>query len=169
MESRGSNLRSVGMLGATGLVGQRFIQRLQGHPWFRVVAVAASERSAGLPYHQACQWLLPTSIPDSVADLIVQPCCVNSFVGVDIVFSALDSSVAGHVETAFAAAGFAVFTNAANHRMNDQVPILVPFVNPAHLDAVLVQRQHDQTGGFVVANANCSSTGLAVALQYDYQ
>ncbi len=149
----------VGILGATGAVGQQFVRLLDGHPWFNVTALAASPRSAGKPYREAAHWLHAESIPGSVADLIVQATEPN--LDCDLVFSGLDASVAGEAEAAFASAGYAVISNARNHRMDRDVPLLIPEVNPDHL--VLIERQ-SWGGGFIVTNPNCSTVGLVSAL-----
>ncbi len=151
----------VGVLGATGSVGQRFIRLLDRHPWFRVAAVTASERSEGRPYGEAVQWAQDEAIPPNVAALPVLPTVVGP--DVPIAFSALDASVAGPVETAFAASGVMVVTNARNHRMDPDVPLLVPEVNPDHL--ALLEAQDFPQGGGIIANPNCSTIGLVVPLQ----
>ncbi len=153
----------VGVLGATGTVGQRFIQLLANHPWFRVAAVAASGRSAGLPYSEACHWLLPTPMPSAVCDLIVQP--VSPTLECRLVFSALPSRVAREVEEEFARAGYAVCSNASAHRMDVDVPLLIPEVNPDHTHLIEMQRQKRGWKGLLVTSANCSTTQLALALK----
>jgi aspartate-semialdehyde dehydrogenase len=151
----------VAILGATGAVGQRFAQLLAEHPWFEVVEVAASDRSAGKPYREACAWRLPGGLPPAVADLVVS--------GADgpfrsrLLFSGLDASVAGEVESALAARGHAVVSNARNHRMDPDVPLLIPEVNPHHLEALEAQRRRTG-GGYIVTNPNCSVVGLAMVL-----
>ena len=153
----------VGVLGATGAVGQRFLQLLENHPWFVVEVLGASEGSAGKTYKDAAFWRLEASMPESFKDKVVVRCDALLFKEkVDLVFSALDSSVAGEIETAFASLGIPVFSNSSNHRMDPFVPILVPYVNPTHLEAV--KMQEFPSGGFIVTGANCSSTGLAVVL-----
>jgi aspartate semialdehyde dehydrogenase (EC 1.2.1.11) len=122
----------VGILGATGAVGQTFIRLLDDHPWFTVTSVAASERSAGRPYRDAANWLSGQPIPPSVASLEVQSTEPEAM-DCDVVFSALDSSVAGEIEEAFARAGVPVVSNAKNYRQHDRVPLLIPEVNPGHL------------------------------------
>lgn len=151
----------VGILGATGAVGQKFIRLLEDHPWFEITAVAASERSAGKPYHEAAHWIEDTPLPSAVADLVVQECVPG--LDCDFVFSGLDSSVAGHVEKAFAEAGYPVISNAKNHRMDPDVPLLIPEVNPEHLS--LVERRSFPDGGYIVTNPNCATVGLVVALK----
>jgi aspartate-semialdehyde dehydrogenase len=151
----------VGVLGATGAVGQRFLQLLEGHPWFEVVELAASDRSAGKPYAEACTWRLPGPLPAALAGRVVANC--EGPFRARILFSGLDSSVAGTVEAALAERGHAVVSNARNHRMDADVPLLIPEVNPDHLDALAVQRR--RTGrGYIVTNPNCSVVGLALAL-----
>ncbi len=151
----------VGVLGATGAVGQRFIQLLAGHPWFEVAEVAASDRSAGKPFAEACAWRLPGAPPREVAGLTVQPC--DAPFQSRLLFSGLDSSVAGEVEARLARAGHAVVSNSRNHRMLPDVPLLVPEINPEHLAALEVQKRRTG-GGYVVTNPNCSVVGLAMAL-----
>jgi aspartate-semialdehyde dehydrogenase len=152
---------AVGVLGATGAVGQRFIQLLADHPWFEIAELAASDRSAGKPYRDACTWRLATPPPPAVADRIVQTC--DAPFRSKILFSGLDSSVAGEIETTLAGRGHAVVSNARNHRMDPDVPLLIPEVNPDHLDALAVQRRRTRSG-YIVTNPNCSVVGLAMAL-----
>lgn len=147
------------MLGATGAVGQTFLRLLDGHPTFEVVALAASERSAGKPYREAATWTADTPMPEAFASMTVQH--VDDALDVDVAFSGLDASVAGDVEARLAAAGVAVVSNARNHRMAADVPLLVPEVNPDHL--ALVHRQ--RYGGSIVTNPNCSTVGLVMALK----
>ena len=151
----------VGVLGATGAVGQRFVQLLADHPWFEVAELAASDRSAGRPYREACTWRQATEMPEAAATRVVKS--VDSPFESRILFSGLDSSVAGDVETALAARGHAVVSNARNHRMDPDVPLLIPEVNPEHLDALAIQRKRTG-GGYIVTNPNCSVVGLAMAL-----
>jgi len=152
----------VGVLGATGAVGQRFVQLLEDHPWFELVAVAASERSAGRRYADACSWKLDTPLPAGSRDLVVQP--VEPRLECDLVFSALDATVAGPAEEAFAAAGYAVLSNSRNHRMDADVPLLVPEVNPGHAALIPVQRSQRGWGGYIATNPNCSTATLVLAL-----
>jgi aspartate-semialdehyde dehydrogenase len=153
----------VGILGATGIVGQRFVQLLADHPWFEVTALAASDVSAGRPYVEACHWLLSTPMPQAVRELIVQP--VGQTLDCPLLFSALPSDVAGPVEEHFADSGIAVCTNAAAHRMDVDVPLLIPEVNADHTALIETQRRRRGSQGFIVASANCSATQLAVALK----
>jgi len=151
----------VGVLGATGAVGQRFVQLLENHPWFEVVEVAASDRSAGKTYAEACTWRLAGAPPPAVARLTVGS--IEGPFRAKLLFSGLDASVAGEAEAALAARGHAVVSNSRNHRMGADVPLLIPEVNPDHLDALAVQRKRTG-GGYVVTNPNCSVVGLAMAL-----
>jgi len=151
----------VGILGATGAVGQRFVQLLADHPWFEVVDLAASDRSAGKPYREACTWRLAGAPSEAIGALRVATC--EGPFRAKVLFSGLDSSVAGEVETALAGQGHAVVSNARNHRMDPDVPLLIPEVNPDHLDALAVQRKRTG-GGYIVTNPNCSVVGLAMAL-----
>ena len=117
------------VLGATGTVGQRFIQLLEDHPWFELGAVAASGRSVGKPYQRACSWKIPEPMPEYVRDRVLSPC--RPGLEVDFVFSGLPSSMAGEVESDFARAGYPVVSNSGSHRMDEDVPLLVPEINPA--------------------------------------
>lgn len=153
----------VAVLGATGAVGQRFVSLLDGHPWFRVAALAASERSAGKPYAQAVRWFLPDPMPAWAAGMTVTP-CDPARAQAAVAFSGLDASVAGEVEEAFARAGAAVVSNSRNHRMAPDVPLLIPEVNADHLELVESQRRRLGGRGFIVTNPNCSTVGLAVSL-----
>jgi aspartate-semialdehyde dehydrogenase len=152
----------VGILGATGVVGQQFIARLHSHPWFRVSWLAASERSEGRAYGDAAPWRLATPMPDEAAAMRVEACTPGN--GPQVVFSALDASVAGEVERAFAEAGHIVVSNARNHRMDPLVPLLVPEVNADHLALVAEQRRDKGWPGAIVTNPNCSTVVLAMAL-----
>jgi aspartate-semialdehyde dehydrogenase len=142
-------------------VGQRLIQLLAEHPVFDVVSVAASDRSSGKPFGEACRWRLPSPPPGSVARLPVKTC--DGPFPSRLLFSGLDSQVAGEVEARLAKEGYAVVSNARNHRMDPDVPLLIPEVNPDHLGLVGSQRQR-WGGGFIVTNPNCSVVGLALAL-----
>ena len=152
---------AVGVLGATGAVGQRFIELLADHPWFEVAEVAASDRSAGKPYSQACTWRLATPLPKRVGDLVVTN--TDAPFKSKLLFSGLDSSVAGEVESALAGKGHAVVSNSRNHRMDADVPLLVPEINADHLDALAAQRKRTG-GGYIVTNPNCSVVGLVMAM-----
>lgn len=155
----------VGILGATGNVGQRFISLLADHPWFRITRLGASKKWEEASYAEADCWRLPGRVPACVRDLPLVSCDVSNFVEhCDLVFSALDAHVAKDIERAFALAGLPVFSNAKSHRYDPTVPILIPYVNPEHLDIVKEQPAFEKSGGFIVTNANCSTTGLCVAL-----
>ncbi len=150
------------MLGATGAVGQTFLRLLHDHPWFEVAELAASERSAGQAYGAVAKWL-DGAMPQRYADRAVLP-CDPAVVHAPIVFSALDSSVAGEVEAAFAHAGRLVFSNAKNYRMAPDVPLLIPEVNPDQLGLISRQRRERHWPGAILTNANCAATVAAVAL-----
>ncbi|MBC7188409.1 MAG: aspartate-semialdehyde dehydrogenase [Calditrichaeota bacterium] len=152
----------VGILGATGAVGQRLVQILADHPWFEVTSVAASERSAGRRYGEAVRWLLPGPIPASVARLQVVP-AVPERVPEEVVFSALDANVATEAELAFRAAGRTVISNASSHRLHPEVPLVIPEINADHL--ALAERQRQKYGGAIVTNPNCTTIGLCLALE----
>lgn len=152
----------VAVLGATGSVGQRFIQLLESHPWFRVHEVVASERSAGKRYGEAADWRLETLIPKDALSLEVKP--LGAELESRLLFSGLDSSVAGEAEDEYANRGCAVISNSRNHRMDDDVPLLIPEVNAEHVEAVEAQRRRRGSRGYIVTNPNCSVVGLAMAL-----
>ncbi len=151
----------VGILGATGAVGQKFVEILDGHPWFEITALAASERSAGKTYRNAANWIGSRPIPHNVADMDVFE-AVPGF-ECDVVFSGLDAAVAGEIEADFARAGYPVVSNARSYRMQDDVPLLIPEINPDH--SVLIDQQDWGSGGYIVTNPNCSTVGLACALR----
>ena len=154
----------AGVLGATGIVGQRLVQLLADHPWFQLTELAASERSSGKKYSEAVKWHLAEAIPSSAANLVVKSLEPN--LECDFVFSALDSSVAGGAEEGFASAGYPVVSNCKNHRMSPDVPLLIPEVNADHLDAIPVQQKKRGFGtGFIVTNPNCSTAGLVLVLK----
>lgn len=151
----------VGILGATGAVGQKFVELLDRHPWFTITALAASERSAGKPYHEAANWIGSRPIPEAIARMTVVEATPD--LDCDFVFSGLDSGVAGPLEQQFAEAGYPVISNARNHRMDETVPLLIPEVNPDH--TALIEQQQRAQGGFIVTNPNCSTVGLVCALR----
>lgn len=157
----------VGILGATGAVGQRFIQLLDGHPWFEVAALAASDRSVGRRYADACKWMLRGGMPPAVADMVLTPTePAGMAADVRLLFSALPGAAAGPVEEALAAAGFAVCSNASAHRMDPDVPLLIPDVNPEHTALIPVQqKKRGWSSGYIVTNPNCTSTHLVCALK----
>lgn len=154
---------SVGVLGATGAVGQRFVQLLADHPYFELTALTASERSAGKKYRDAVNWRLDTSLPESCADITVSDTKISSLKGVDLVFSALPAELAGTIEVECAKAGLGVCSNASTHRMVENVPLVVPEVNPDHLGLIDLQRD-DGWDGFIVTNPNCSTIMLTTSL-----
>ena len=152
----------VGVLGATGMVGQQFVSRLARHPWFRCTWLAASERSEGKAYKTVAPWKLNSPIPGGSAERIVEACVPGR--GPKVVFSGLDASVAGDIEGAFAAAGHIVVTNARNFRMDPVVPLLIPEINADHLKLIGEQRRLKGWPGAIVTNPNCSTIVLAIAL-----
>ncbi|KAI8063315.1 aspartate-semialdehyde dehydrogenase [Gongronella butleri] len=160
------NIKKVGILGATGTVGQRFILLLADHPYFRIHALGASARSAGKPYPKAVKWKQSVPVPAHVAEMVVKPCVSNEFSDCDIVFSGLDADVAGDIEMDFLKADLVVFSNAKNYRRDPTVPLMVPTVNTQHFDIIPHQRKvYGLTKGYMVTNANCSTTGLSVPLK----
>lgn len=154
----------VAILGATGSVGQRFISLLDNHPWFKVVALAASDRSAGQKYAQATRWVLGEPMPDYVRDMTIVPANTEA-VQAKIVFSALHTEIANEVEPQFAKAGAAVCSNASSYRRGEDVPLLLPEINAEHLQLVKQQRKNNGWSGCIVTNPNCTSTGLTIALK----
>jgi aspartate-semialdehyde dehydrogenase len=154
---------NVGVLGATGAVGQRFVELLADHPWFKLTTLAASERSAGKPYGSIVKWRLDTPFPENIGKLKVVPTSPKAMKGVDLVFSALPAEIATATETAFADAGIAVCSNASSHRMEPTIPLVVPEVNPEHLGLIDVQRDKGRDG-FIVTNPNCSTIMMVTAL-----
>ncbi len=157
-----SNKLPVGILGATGIVGQRFIQMLERHPWFEVSWLAASDRSEGRPYAEAARWRLKTAIPVAVAEMTVSP--ANPVGAPKIIFAALDASIARELEPQFAAAGCAVVSNSSALRMQPDVPLVIPEVNGDHIRLIETQCWRAKSGGYVVTNPNCSAIGLVLAL-----
>jgi len=152
----------VGVLGATGMVGQQFVSRLATHPWFNLTWLAASERSEGKAYRAVAPWRLSTPMPAASADRVVDGCVPGR--GPKVVFSGLDASVAGDIEAAFAAAGHIVVSNARNFRMDPLVPLLIPEVNADHLALLPEQQASKGWPGAIVTNPNCSTIVLALAL-----
>ncbi|MDX9990644.1 MAG: aspartate-semialdehyde dehydrogenase [Anaerolineales bacterium] len=153
----------VAILGATGAVGQRFVQLLENHPWFEVCALSGSERSVGQKYGQACRWVLCGSIPAYAREMLIVP----SGPGFEakIAFSALPSDQAAEIEPELARAGYAVCSNASSQRMREDVPILIPEVNPDHTGLIPIQRKKRAWGGLIVTNPNCTSSGLTIAFR----
>ncbi|HEU4833010.1 MAG TPA: aspartate-semialdehyde dehydrogenase, partial [Pyrinomonadaceae bacterium] len=152
----------VGILGATGMVGQRFIQLLENHPQFEITAVAASDRSQGKTYGEACTWRLNGEMPKAVRSLPVQP--PTPPLDCDLVFSSLPGDIARQTEGDFANASYPVISNSSAFRMDEDVPLLIPEVNHQHLELLARQRRRYASGGFIVTNPNCSTIMLALAL-----
>jgi len=150
----------VGILGATGSVGQKFIQLLENHPYFKVTEVAASDKSAGKKYSDAVNWFMPAPIPDDIKNLVVKNCGPD--LKCRILFSAMDASIAGEIESDLAKRGYMIISNSKNHRYDTDVPLLIPEVNPEHLQLLKIQKYN---GGGIVTNPNCSTIGLVIALK----
>jgi aspartate-semialdehyde dehydrogenase len=161
-ETRRAKRIPVAVLGATGSVGQRFVQLLDAHPWFYLAEAVASERSAGRTYGQAADWRLDTLLPDAAAALEVKP--LGAELESTLVFSGLDSSVAGEAEDDYANRGCAVVSNSRNHRMDADVPLLIPEINAEHLGAIDRQKKRRGGKGYILTNPNCSTIGLALAI-----
>ena len=162
-----SSKRKVAILGATGAVGQRFIQLLQGHPWFNIEVLAASERSAGKKYKDACNWTMESNLPREIAEMTVTDANVESVEkagNVDIVFSSLPGDLAGPVEAEFAAL-YPVFSKASAHRMEKDVPLLIPEVNPEHAALIPIQQKARGWKGFISTDPNCSTIQLVLSLK----
>jgi aspartate-semialdehyde dehydrogenase len=159
--------RKIAILGATGAVGQRYIQLLQSHPWFQIEVLAASERSAGKRYRDACNWVMETNLPKEIAEMTVADTTVDSVEkagNVDLVFSSLPGDLAGPVESEFAGL-YPVFSKAAAHRMEQDVPLLIPEVNPEHLAVITIQQKARGWKGFISTDPNCSTIQLAISLK----
>jgi aspartate-semialdehyde dehydrogenase len=154
---------NVGVLGATGAVGQRFVQLLAEHPWFNLTTLTASERSAGKRYRDVVKWRLDVPFPDRAGDIVVSPTDVTSLKDVDIVFSALPAEIAREIEASCADFGLGVCSNASSHRMEPDVPLVVTELNPDHLALIDVQRDKGRDG-FIVTNPNCSTIVMTLAL-----
>jgi len=152
----------VGILGATGMVGQKFIAFLEGHPWFDITWLGASDRSAGKPYREATKWRLDGAMPRGVRDMHVEECKPGN--APRLVFSSMDASVATEIEQAFAQAGHVVVSNSRNHRMEPDVPLLIPEVNPDHLKIIPLQQRLRGWKGQIATNPNCSTMVLALVL-----
>ena len=154
----------VAVLGATGSVGQRFISLLEDHPWFKVVALAASDRSVGQKYARAARWVLDVPMPDYAREMEVVPASTDC-IDAKIVFSALHTEIANELEPQFAKAGAAVCSNASSYRRGEDVPLLLPEINAEHIQLVKHQRKAKGWSGCIVTNPNCTSTGLTIALK----
>ena len=162
-----SSKRKVAILGATGAVGQRFIQLLQGHPWFTIAVLAASERSAGKKYKDACNWVMEANLPKELAEMTVADATLESVEKagtVDLIFSSLPGDLAGPVEAEFAAL-YPVFSKASAHRMEKDVPLLIPEVNPEHAALVPIQKKRRSWKGFITTDPNCSTIQMAMTLK----
>ena len=160
------NKRKVAILGATGAVGQRYIQLLQGHPWFEIEVIAASERNAGKIFKDAANWLMTTEIPKEIAEMSVVNTDVTSVEKagkVDLVFSSLPGGLAGTTEAEFGAQ-YPVFSKASAHRMDPDVPLIIPEINPDHTELIKVQQKQRGWKGFITTDPNCSTIGLAITL-----
>ncbi len=152
----------VGVLGGTGMVGQHFVRFLQGHPWFKLAWLGASDRSAGKRYKDATAWRLEGDMPSEVQDIVVAECKTGS--APRLVFSAMDASVATEIEREFAQGGHIVVSNSRNHRMETDVPLLVPEINAGHLGLIRIQQRNRGWKGMIVTNPNCSTVVLTMAL-----
>jgi aspartate-semialdehyde dehydrogenase len=159
--------RKVAILGATGAVGQRYIQLLQNHPWFKVEVLAASERSAGKRYKDACNWTMESDLPKEIAEMTVADTTVESVEkagDIDLIFTSLPGDLAGSVEEEFAAL-YPVFSKASAHRMEKDVPLLIPEVNPDHLGLIPIQKKNRGWKGFISTDPNCSTIQMAITLK----
>ncbi len=159
--------RKVAILGATGAVGQRFIELLQDHPWFKIEVLAASERSAGKKYKNSCNWIMNSNLPTEIAEMQVVHTdleSVRNAGNVDLIFSALPGGLAGPVESKFAAE-YPVFSKANAHRMDADVPLIIPEVNPEHIALIPIQKQSRKWKGFISTDPNCSTIQLAMTLK----
>jgi aspartate-semialdehyde dehydrogenase len=155
--------QKIGILGATGMVGQRFIQLLENHPWFEVDWLAASDRSSGKKYGEAVRWKLDTPLPERIAAMPVSPATPTG--APKVIFAALDADIARELEPQFAAAGCAVISNSSAFRMEPSVPLVIPEVNGDHLALIENQTWRKKSGGYIVTNPNCSAIGLVMALK----
>ncbi len=153
----------IGILGATGMVGQRYIQLLEDHPWFEVTWLAASDRSSGKPYGEAAKWRLDTPLPERIAKMMVSPAEPEG--APKIIFASVDAAIAREMEPKFAAAGCAVISNSSAFRMAPNVPLVIPEVNASHLHLIEEQPWRKESGGYIVTNPNCSTMGLVLALK----
>ena len=156
---------NVGILGATGTVGQRFIELLENHPFFELTCLGASKRSAGKTYKEAVggRWKISSTIPGYARDMVVKEC--NPDMDCDLVFSGLDSSIAGEIEEDFANKGYIVVSNSKNHRWGKHVPLLSAEVNPGHLELIKYQESYENSGGFIITNSNCTIMGVTIVLK----
>jgi aspartate-semialdehyde dehydrogenase len=160
----------IGILGATGMVGQRYIQLLENHPWFEIVWLAASDRSSGKAYGEAAKWRLDTPLPERIAKMVVAPAEAGAATNGDqsapkVIFSSIDAPIARELEPRFAAAGCAVISNSSAFRMAPNVPLVLPEVNADHLHLIEEQPSRKQSGGYMVTNSNCTVMGPVLALK----
>jgi aspartate-semialdehyde dehydrogenase len=153
----------IGILGATGMVGQRYIQLLENHPFFEVTWLAASDRSSGKPYGEAAKWRLDTPLPARIAKMVVSP--AEPAGAPKIIFASIDAAIAREMEPKFAAAGCAVLSNSSAFRMAPNVPLVIPEVNAEHLHLIEEQPSRKDSGGYMVTNPNCSTIGLVLGLK----
>jgi aspartate-semialdehyde dehydrogenase len=153
----------IGVLGATGMVGQRYIQLLENHPFFEVTWLAASDRSSGKSYGEAAKWRLDTPLPERIAKMVVSPAEPDG--APKIIFASVDAAIAREMEPKFAAAGCAVLSNSSAFRMTPNVPLVIPEVNAEHLHLIEEQQSRKDSGGYMVTNPNCSTIGLVLALK----
>lgn len=161
------NKINVGVLGCTGAVGQKLIALLENHPWFETTEVAASENSAGQKYSERVNWKEAKAIPENVKGLKIKKC--DDKLDAKILFSGLDSSVAGEIEEYYANEGYAVVSNSKNHRMSEDVPLIIPEINHSHFEIIKLQRKRFSKGGFIVTNPNCSTIVMVLALYPIYR
>jgi aspartate-semialdehyde dehydrogenase len=158
-------LIKTAILGSTGIVGQKFVQLLLDHPWFEISVVAGSDRSAGLKYGEAIGRKFPCNLPKSTLELEVMPTTLRALSNIDIIFSALPSDIAGKIEEDFAKAGYAVFSNASSHRMEEDIPILNPEVNENHVSLIGEQKRRRGWSGAIITNPNCTTAILTLSLK----
>ena len=157
------NKYPIGILGATGMVGQRYIQLLENHPWFEGAWLAASDRSSGKTYGEAAKWRLDTPLPERIAKITVAPADPEG--APKVIFASVDAAFARELEPRFAEAGCAVVSNSSAFRMTPNVPLVIPEVNAEHLHLIEEQSTREQSGGYIVTNSNCSAMGLVIALK----
>jgi aspartate-semialdehyde dehydrogenase len=157
------NKLPIGILGATGMVGQRYIQLLENHPWFEIAWLAASDRSSGKPYGEAVKWRQETPLPERIAKMVVSP--ADPAGAPKVIFASIDAAIARELEPKFAAAGCAVLSNSSAFRMTPNVPLVIPEVNAEHLSLIEEQSWRKDSGGYLVTNPNCSTIGLVLALK----
>ncbi len=157
------NRQPIGILGATGMVGQRYIQLLENHPWFEIAWLAASDRSSGKAYGEAAKWRLDTPLPERIAKMTVQP--ADPVGAPKVIFASIDAAFAREMEPRFAEAGCAVLSNSSAFRMTPNVPLVIPEVNADHLHLIEEQASRQASGGYMVTNPNCSTIGLVMALK----